>query len=83
MIYMKEFFTFMASETGRAVRVVAGVAIIVFALLGVSDMQIMMLVIVLGLVPLLAGLFDWCFFAPFWGKPFLGDDLRKDLKKKK
>lgn len=80
---MKEFFTFMSSETGRAVRVVAGVAIIIFALLGVSDMQLMMLVIVLGLVPLLAGLFDWCFFAPFLGKPFLGVELRKELKKKK
>jgi hypothetical protein len=32
--------------------------------------------IVVGLVPLAAGLFDFCLFAPLFGLPFVGDQLR-------
>jgi len=36
---------------------------------------------VVGLVPLLAGLFDRCVFAPLFGLPFDGFQLRRALNK--
>jgi hypothetical protein len=35
-----------------------------------------------GLVPLLAGLFDRCVFAPLFGLPFAGPELRKSLQRR-
>ena len=74
---MNHFFRFVASPTGRGIRIVAGLALAgtSFAnpkkpnwpLLGAS------------LIPLSAGLFDWCFMAPFAGKSFEGDLLRQQL----
>ena len=35
---------------------------------------------VIGLVPLAAGVFDWCFFAPLFRLPFAGPRLRQTLE---
>ena len=67
------FFRFMASKTGRATRVVGGLVLIVLgAVLGGAGW----ILAVVGLVPLLAGAFDVCVFAPLARMPFVGDKLR-------
>jgi hypothetical protein len=76
---MKGFFRFIASPTGRVVRVVAGLALILIGLLAIGDIWGWILAIV-GLVPLLAGLFDRCVFAPLFGLPFVGPRLREALQ---
>lgn len=76
---MKGFFRFIASPTGRGIRIVAGLALILIGLLAVGDIWGWILAIV-GLVPLLAGLFDRCVFAPLFGLPFVGPRLRQALQ---
>lgn len=72
---MNGLFHFLASSTGRAVRVVAGVVLILVGLIWLQGTLGWILTII-GLVPLLAGLFDKCVFAPLFGLPFAGPDLR-------
>ena len=72
---MNPFITFMASTTGRIVRIAAGLALIAWGLLGLSSVT-GILVIVIGAVPLLAGLFDFCVFAPLFGNPLSGPKIR-------
>lgn len=78
---MSGFFKFISSGTGRVVRIVAGGAIMVYGLLVVQGTGGTILAIV-GLLPLLAGLFDWCIFAPLFGLPFVGNALRKAVQGK-
>ena len=65
----------MASTTGRIVRISAGGALIVWGLLGLTG-TLGIVVAVIGLVPLLAGLFDVCVFAPLFRNPFKGSEIR-------
>ncbi|GAC1427242.1 MAG: hypothetical protein PVS3B3_35160 [Ktedonobacteraceae bacterium] len=72
------FVTFMASAAGRLLRIVAGLIIIgigvyLFQGNGVAGV----IVTVVGLVPLLAGIFDVCVFAPFFSCPFQGSKVRQ------
>jgi hypothetical protein len=69
------FAKFMASLVGRLVRVVAGIALILIGLLSVGGAWGTVLAVV-GLVPLVAGLFDFCVFAPLFGGPFLAKDIK-------
>jgi Inner membrane protein YgaP-like, transmembrane domain len=78
---MDGLFRFLASSAGRATRVIAGAALILIGLLWVNGVVGWILAIV-GLVPLGAGLFDFCVFAPLVGLPFLGPQLRQKLEKK-
>ncbi len=73
---MKILFGFLASTAGRAVRVVAGLLLIGLGLLVVGGWRGWVMFAV-GLVPLLAGAFDVCVFAPLFGKPFVGGRLRE------
>ncbi len=68
------FAQFMASPAGRIVRVVAGSALIVTGLNADSDAGTA--VAVVGVVPLLAGAFDFCVLSPLFGGPFWGRDIR-------
>lgn len=73
------FFRFMASKAGRGTRIVAGlVLIVVGALIGGAGW----ILAAVGLVPLLAGVFDVCVLAPLMRRPFSGDDLRAQVSKK-
>ena len=72
---MNPFILFMASTTGRIVRVVAGAALIAWGLLGLGGTT-GIIVAVIGAVPLLAGLFDFCVFAPLFGAPLSGPKIR-------
>jgi len=72
---MNPLVTFMASTTGRIVRIVAGVALIAWGLLGLGSAS-GVVVAVIGAVPLLAGLLDFCVFAPLFGCPISGPKIR-------
>jgi uncharacterized membrane protein HdeD (DUF308 family) len=66
---------FLASSTGRWVRIVAGIVLIVVGLFVVQNTGGIVLAVV-GLVPLLAGVLDFCVFAPLFGAPFSGKAIR-------
>lgn len=70
------FALFMASALGRALRIIAGLALIVVGIVLIKDVA-GWIVAVVGLVPLSAGLFDFCLFAPLFGAPFSGDAVRQ------
>jgi len=72
---MNPFVKFMASTAGRIVRIVAGLILIALGLLVVHGVGGIVLAIV-GLVPLVAGLFDFCVFAPLFGAPLSGPKIR-------
>ena len=72
---MDPFVAFMASGTGRLVRIVAGIALIALGLLGLQGTT-GIVVAVIGVVPLLAGLVDICLFAPLFGCPLSGPKIR-------
>lgn len=72
---MNPFISFMASTTGRIVRIAAGLALIAWGVLGLGGTT-GTIVAVIGALPLLAGLFDFCVFAPLFGAPLSGPKIR-------
>jgi Inner membrane protein YgaP-like, transmembrane domain len=72
---MNPFVTFMASAAGRIVRIIAGIALIAWGLLGLSGVT-GIIVAVIGALPLVAGLFDFCVFAPLFNAPLSGQKVR-------
>jgi hypothetical protein len=78
---MNAFFRFIATPAGRLVRILAGLALISVGLGWVQGTGGWVLTII-GLVPLAAGLFDRCVFAPLFGLPFVGWRLRHALENK-
>ena len=75
---MNAFFSFMTSSAGRIARIVAGLALILVGLLVLQN-TVGYILAIIGLVPLLAGIFDRCVFAPLFGLPFVGPSLRQAL----
>jgi hypothetical protein len=73
---MNPFVKFMASPAGRITRIVAGIVLIVLGFFVVNNTVVGIILIVVGLVPLLAGLFDFCVFAPLFGAPMSGKKIR-------
>ncbi len=69
------FAKFMSSGLGRGLRIVVGLALIAVGLVSVGGTGGFVLAIV-GAVPLLAGVFDVCLFAPLFGAPLKGADAR-------
>lgn len=69
------FAKFMSSTAGRIIRIVAGLVLIAVGLLVVKDTA-GIIVAVVGLLPLVAGVFDFCVFAPLFGGPFQGAKAR-------
>ncbi len=69
------FIYFMASTPGRIIRFVAGAILILAGLRFVGGTAGIVLAIV-GLVPLLAGTFDFCVLAPLFKLPFSGRGVR-------
>lgn len=71
MAHTNAFACFMARPTGRLLRIVVGVAIIVWGwtMSGTTTGTVLMIV---GVVPLLAGVLNVCLIAPIIGAPFSG-----------
>lgn len=72
---MSPFVKFMISPVGRILRIVAGIALIAWGLMGLSGATGIIVAIV-GAVPLLAGVFDFCVFAPLFGGHLSGPKNR-------
>lgn len=72
---MNPFIKFMAATAGRITRVVAGLALIAWGTLGIGGTGGVIMAAV-GAVPLAAGLFDFCVFAPLFGAPLSGPKIR-------
>ncbi len=70
------FIPFMASTAGRVVRFLAGAVLILVGLELVRGAGGIILAII-GLVPLLAGTFDFCVLAPLFKLPFSGRQIRE------
>ncbi len=69
-----KFSQFMASNMGRILRVIAGVVLIAIGFtMKSTDGYVIALV---GALPLLAGVFDVCIFAPLFRMPFTGKKIR-------
>lgn len=68
------FAKFMSSMWGRGIRMVAGLGLIYWAYM-LSDFWVYVLAIV-GLVVFLAGALNFCIFAPLFGGPFKGKDVK-------
>lgn len=62
------FATWMASVWGRVARIVSGVVLIAIGLYLQNTWGIVIGIV--GLAPLLAGVFNFCLFAPIFGGPF-------------
>lgn len=65
---------FMSFFAGRLIRILAGITLIILGLVSVQGTWGTILAIV-GLVPLVAGLFNFCIVAPLFRGPFLGKDI--------
>jgi hypothetical protein len=73
------FAQFMSSPAGRVFRVVAGLLLIGwgYTLRGQTTGIVLMVV---GLLPLLAGTFDVCVLGPLFGAPLSGSAIRGAAK---
>lgn len=69
----------MASPAGRVFRAVVGVMIVLVGLLVGSATGA--IIAIIGLVPLSAGVFDFCLFAPFFKLPISGKEIRTRVPK--
>ena len=74
---MNPFVKFMASTTGRIVLIVAGIALVAWGLFGLGG-TVGIVVAVIGAVPLVAGMFDFCVFAPLFGNPLSDSKIRSE-----
>ena len=68
------FARFMASAAGRWLRIIAGAALIFWG--WSMHSRTGMIVMVVGLVPIAAGVFDFCLIAPILRAPFWGRQIR-------
>lgn len=69
---------FLASATGRWIRFIAGLVLVLLGVWLIKGVWSWVLIIV-GLVPFAGGVFDVCFFGPFFSLPFQGEAIRKKL----
>ncbi len=71
----RAFAVFMASGAGRLLRIIAGLALIAWGW-SMNEQTAGIVLMVVGLVPLLAGVFNVCLIAPIIGAPFAGKDAQ-------
>lgn len=71
------FACFMARPGGRLLRIVAGLALVVWGwtMRGTTTGTVLMIV---GVVPILAGVLNVCLIAPIIGAPFSGRSALED-----
>lgn len=72
---MNPILAFLAAPAGRITRIAAGVALVAWGVFGLTGAA-GLIVAAIGLVPLIAGVFDFCIFAPLFGAPMSGSRIR-------
>lgn len=72
------FITFMTSNRGRMMRVIAGLVLMSVGLLVVKETLGMILALI-ALVPIAGGLFDFCLVGVLMGYPFRGAQAREQI----
>ncbi len=65
---------FLGSQAGRIVRIVAGLALIAVGILAGGGW---LALVVVGVLPLAAGVFDFCVLGPLFAMPFFGPKFRQ------
>lgn len=65
------FAKWMAQPLGRLIRIIAGIVLIALGL-GVIGDTAGLIVAIIGVLPILAGVFNICLIAPLIGAPFQG-----------
>ncbi len=70
-----EFAKFMSSWAGRIIRIFAGLLLIWLGLIVVRG-TVGWILAIIGLLPAVAGLFNFCVFAPLFGGPFLSKNIQ-------
>jgi len=65
---MNPFISFMRSGVGRGLRIILGLFLIWWGFWGGASV----IVGIIGFVPLLAGIFNFCVFAPLFGYTLMG-----------
>ena len=74
---MKNFVKFMVSSSGRGARIVAGLLLIGMGVFLFPEVK--WVLIIIGIIPLSAGLFDFCLLAPLFGYSFSGKKTRSKV----
>jgi hypothetical protein len=69
------FARFMATGLGRLLRMVVGLALVLYGVFGAHGALEYVLSLV-GVVAFAAGLFNFCTIAPLIGAPFRGEDAK-------
>ncbi len=72
---MNPFVSFMSSTAGRILRAVVGLVLLYVGWASMSGAG-GIVVMVLGVVLVAVGVFDVCLFAPLFGNPFTGKQIR-------
>ncbi len=67
---------FMAKPAGRATRIILGLAVVGVGL-SLGNSAARTTVVLIGLVPILAGSLNFCGIAPLLGEPFAGKSVLK------
>ncbi len=78
---MLSLFAFLGSTAGRGTRAIAGAILVAVGLFALASTP-GYIVAIFGLVPLAAGVFDFCLFAPLAGLPFGGAPLRAETERR-
>jgi hypothetical protein len=73
---MNPVVNFLASKAGRTTRIVVGIVLAVIGFVAVDNLVLGAILIVIGLVFIAAGTFDFCLLAPLFGLPFSGPKIR-------
>lgn len=71
------FIEFMASPAGGVARIIAGLVLVAVGAIAAGGW---LALAVVGLVPLAAGVFDLCIFAPLFRMPFVGARIRERMQ---
>lgn len=75
---MKGFIKFMTSTSGKATRIVIGLLLIAWGMYFATNTPNWILIII-GIIPLSAGTFNFCIVAPFFGYSLNGSEARRQI----
>ena len=76
------FVTFMTGNTGRMLRIVAGIVLMTVGVLVIKDTLGTVLSVV-ALIPIAGGLLDFCVVGAVLGYPFRGAAAREQLARER